>query len=77
MSPQVESFCEAHPEMDTGQCILELASVLGELIGSEAYRRGMPEHQAVEFVSELAAIATRQIVHTATTLLFRLRSMDG
>ena len=29
LSPQVESFCEAHPEKDPEQCILELASVLG------------------------------------------------
>lgn len=75
--PQVESFCEMHPEKSQEQCIQELACVLGELIGSGAHQRQMPEDEAVEHVSGLAALATHQIVHTATMLLYRLRTMDG
>lgn len=77
VSPQVESFCEMHPEKDPEQCIQELACVLGELIGAGVHDLRMPEQEAVERVSGLAALATHQIVHTATMLLYRLRTMDG
>jgi hypothetical protein len=73
LSPQVESFCAAHSAKSSEECIRELACVLGELIGSGVHRSQVPQDEAVELVSRLAALATQQIVHTATMLIFQLR----
>lgn len=73
LSPQVESFCAAHSGKATEECIRELACVLGELIGSGVYGAQVPHEESVDLVSRLAALATQQIVHTATTLIFSLR----
>jgi hypothetical protein len=74
LSPLVELFCKEHPEKDAEQCVRELACLIGEVIGSGVHRSQAPENEAIELVSRLAAIATGQIVHSATLLLYRLRT---
>lgn len=73
LSPQVESFCAAHPGKSAEECIRELACVLGEVIGSGVHRSQLPQEEGIDLVSRLAALATQQIVHTATMLIFQLR----
>lgn len=73
LSPQVESFCAEHSGKSAEACIGEIACVLGEVIGSGVHRSQVSQEEGLELVSRLAALATQQIVHTATLLIFQLR----
>jgi hypothetical protein len=75
VSPLVEIFCKEHLDKGAELCIRELATVVGELIGASiVYGSQMPEDAAVDALSNLAALATGQIVQSATLFLYRRRA---
>jgi len=75
VSPVVELFCEEHRQKGAELCIRELATVVGELIGASiVFGSQMPEDAAVDALSNLAALATGQIVQSATLFVYRRRA---
>lgn len=78
VSPLVDLFCKEHLDKGAELCIRELATVVGELIGASiVYGSQMPEDEAVDALSNLAALSTGQIVQSATLFLYRRRAELG
>lgn len=75
VTPLVEQFFKEHRNKGIELCVRELAAVVGELIsGSIVFGSRLSEKDAVDCLSSLAAIATGQIVQSATLYLYRYRA---